>query len=165
MHPAVQNQIILKLSGPNTSAKEVAEIRKVMLSGRTGSICKIGKIQYGKLVPGDTSPSYKVEFKKLKKTPSKFAKDSAYIDSDKASSLKTRTPKPGDRLQPIGLNGTKKLQDIFVDKKIPQPVRKTIPVIISGKEIVCVGWLATSEKFKITEDTKNITKITFKQTK
>src|SRR5699024_8111317 len=34
--------------------------------------------------------------------------------------LKVRTRKPGDRMSWKGLNGTKKIKDIFIDEKIPR---------------------------------------------
>ena len=49
-----------------------------------------------------------------------------------------RTWRPGDRLQPFGLAGTKKVQDILVDAKTPREVRGRIPLIECGGELV---WL------------------------
>ena len=53
-------------------------------------------------------------------------------------SLMVRGRKPGDRIAPFGLPGTKKLQDVFTDAKVPEARRDTYPVIVSGDEIV---WL------------------------
>ncbi|MEO6457875.1 MAG: hypoxanthine phosphoribosyltransferase [Chloroflexia bacterium] len=43
-----------------------------------------------------------------------------------------RTRKPGDRIAPFGLSGSKSLQDLFVDAKIPREVRDRIPLLAFG---------------------------------
>ena len=49
-----------------------------------------------------------------------------------------RTARPGDRMNPYGMTGSKKLQDIFTDLKIPKRQRATWPVVVCGGEII---WL------------------------
>ncbi len=167
LHPAVQTHIILKLAGPSTSQKEVEEIRRIILAGKTDTTCKIGRIEYGKLVQSKEH-SFQTTFKILKKHPAKFAPNCAYLNFDKIRDIKTlkiRTPLPGDRIKPLGLKGSQKLQDLFTNKKIPQSLRKTIPVITLEGEIAAVGWLTIAEKFKILPSTRQILKIIFKDTK
>lgn len=49
--------------------------------------------------------------------------------------LWVRCWRPGDRMHPLGLNGhSKKLQDIWVDAKIPAAVRRWWPVIVSDPQ-------------------------------
>lgn len=63
--------------------------------------------------------------------------------------LFVRPWKAGDRFQPSGMKGTKKLQDFFTDQKIPKYDRRQIPVIVDEKdEIICVGDLRFSEPHK-----------------
>ena len=52
--------------------------------------------------------------------------------------LSVRGRKPGDRMSPYGLEGTRKLQDIFTDAKVPEAERDSYPIIVCGDEIV---WL------------------------
>ncbi len=68
-----------------------------------------------------------------------------------AGDLKVRTMRPGDRIAPIGLNGTKKLQDLFVDAKIDRSDRPTWPVVtrISDDQVVWVPRLAVSRHFLV----------------
>ena len=40
-----------------------------------------------------------------------------------------RGRRPGDRLQPAGMRGHKKLQDYYVDRKVPRRERDAAPVI------------------------------------
>lgn len=47
--------------------------------------------------------------------------------------LIVRTRKIGDKMMVKGLNGTKKVKDIFIDKKIPINVRDTWPIVVDSK--------------------------------
>ena len=49
-----------------------------------------------------------------------------------------RAVRPGDRMEPYGMEGSKKLQDIFTDLKIPKAKRERWPVVECGGEII---WL------------------------
>jgi tRNA(Ile)-lysidine synthase len=44
-------------------------------------------------------------------------------------------------MQPSGLDGTKKLQDLFVDAKLPRQERDAVPVFENERGIVWVGGL------------------------
>jgi tRNA(Ile)-lysidine synthase len=60
----------------------------------------------------------------------------------------------GDRFQPIGLKSPKKLQDLFMDGKIPREQRhKLIVAMTQNGEIFWVENLRMSENFKITPET------------
>jgi len=52
--------------------------------------------------------------------------------------LFVRTWRNGDRMRPFGLRGSKKLQDIFVDARVPADERARVPLFECGGEIV---WL------------------------
>ncbi len=45
---------------------------------------------------------------------------------------------PGDRFQPLGLNGEKKLQDFFTDARVPKEWRKRIPLLVTERGIAWV---------------------------
>lgn len=65
---------------------------------------------------------------------------SAELDADAVGSqVCVRGWRPGDRMQPAGMSGTKKLQDLFVDAGVPREERKGIPVFESARGIVWVG--------------------------
>jgi tRNA(Ile)-lysidine synthase len=49
-----------------------------------------------------------------------------------------RAWQPGDRMKPFGLGGSRKLQDIFTDAKIPAAERRCLPVVECAGEII---WL------------------------
>ena len=53
-------------------------------------------------------------------------------------SVTVRTRLPGDRFQPSGMTGTKKLQDFFTDAKIPREQRDGIPLLVCERGIAWV---------------------------
>jgi tRNA(Ile)-lysidine synthase len=70
------------------------------------------------------------------------------------SDVLVRSWRPGDRMSPLGLHGSKSLQDLFTARRVPRRERAMIPVIEAGDgEIVWVAGVATSELFKVTEST------------
>jgi tRNA(Ile)-lysidine synthase len=54
----------------------------------------------------------------------------------------------GDRIRPAGLDGSKSLQDLFTDRKVPRAERATWPVVETGGEIACVPAVAVAERFR-----------------
>ncbi|MBI2441379.1 MAG: tRNA lysidine(34) synthetase TilS [Lentisphaerae bacterium] len=52
--------------------------------------------------------------------------------------LTARSWRPGDRMRPLGLKGSKKLQDIFTDGKLPLGLRHRLPIIECGGEIIWI---------------------------
>ncbi|MCG0277687.1 MAG: tRNA lysidine(34) synthetase TilS [Thermanaeromonas sp.] len=79
----------------------------------------------------------------------------AWVDKDKLTGpLWARNWQPGDRFRPLGMKGTKKLQDLFVDAGIDMRERKRVPIIVSGEDIVWVAGVRLSEDFKITPETR-----------
>jgi tRNA(Ile)-lysidine synthase len=68
--------------------------------------------------------------------------------------LLVRTWRPGDRMAPLGLGGTKSLQDLFTARRVARSRRATVPVVECGGEIVWVAGVATSERFKVTAATR-----------
>ncbi|MGH7899159.1 MAG: tRNA lysidine(34) synthetase TilS [Candidatus Binatia bacterium] len=68
--------------------------------------------------------------------------------------LGVRTPKPGDRIRPLGLGGTKKLQDVFVDAKVPRDDRRSWPVFHAREVVLWVPGLSRSEIATVTAATR-----------
>jgi len=57
------------------------------------------------------------------------------------------------------MKGTKKLQNFFVDEKVPRYNRKQIPIIVDDQDaIICIGNLRFSEKHKHLSDKISIKK-------
>ncbi len=62
--------------------------------------------------------------------------------------LTLRCWRPGDRFRPLGMSGQKKLQDFFVDAKVPRRERERIPLLLSGERIAWVIGHRIAEDFR-----------------
>ena len=67
--------------------------------------------------------------------------------------LTVRGWQPGDRIQPLGMEGKKTLQDLFTDAGVPRSDRGRIPVVVSGGEIIWVAGLAVSHRHRLRPET------------
>jgi tRNA(Ile)-lysidine synthase len=79
-----------------------------------------------------------------------------FFDADKiGGEIILRHWRAGDRLQPIGMKSAVKLQDLFVNAKIPAPWRRSLILATTASgEVFWVEGLRISEKFKLTPQTK-----------
>jgi tRNA(Ile)-lysidine synthase len=73
--------------------------------------------------------------------------------------LAVRNAKPGDKMQPLGMAGTKKLKSFFIDEKIPRRQRDKIPLLIDRQSILWVAGIRMSERARITDRTRRVLKI------
>jgi tRNA(Ile)-lysidine synthase len=73
--------------------------------------------------------------------------------------LKMRNFRPGDRFRPLGVKGTQKLKEFFIDHKIPKFERPRILLLISGEMIAWVVGYRIDERVKVTEKTQRILKV------
>ncbi len=66
--------------------------------------------------------------------------------------LTIRNRRPGDRFRPLGLDGEKKLQDFFVDRKVARRLRDGVPLIVDDDDrIVWVAGHGIDEAFRVTD--------------
>jgi tRNA(Ile)-lysidine synthase len=86
----------------------------------------------------------------------KFCAGAEWFDADKVGpTIALRHWRPGDRFQPIGLAASVKLQDLFVNARIPRADRhRKVVATTAGGEIWWVEGLRISEKFKLGPATK-----------
>jgi tRNA(Ile)-lysidine synthase len=73
--------------------------------------------------------------------------------------LTVRTRREGDRVIPFGMNGSRKISDLMIDRKVPLGRRDRIPVIEDADGIVWVPGLVTAERTRIAGDEEQITRI------
>jgi tRNA(Ile)-lysidine synthase len=52
--------------------------------------------------------------------------------------IEVRTRRPGDRIAPLGMTGSKSLQDLFVDARVPAAERSGLPLLVVDGEVVWV---------------------------
>jgi len=63
----------------------------------------------------------------------------AAFDADRLpGALAVRFRRPGDRIYPTGMTGSKKLQDLLVDAKVPRRLRDRVPLLVSGDDVIWV---------------------------
>lgn len=87
-----------------------------------------------------------------------------YFDMDKINgNLRLRNRKNGDRFVPFGMKGSKKIKDYFIDEKIPKDLRDKIPLIVDKESILWVIGYRTDEKYRITDKTRHILKISYEK--
>ena len=77
-----------------------------------------------------------------------------------SSELLVRSWRPGDRIAALGLGGSKALQDLFVERRVPRRERARVAVVEAGGEIVWVAGLAMSERLKVTPATREAVRLT-----
>ena len=73
--------------------------------------------------------------------------------------LKIRNFRPGDRFQPLGVKGTQKLKEFFIDHKVPRFERPKVPLLISGEMIAWIVGYRIDERVKVNEKTERILKV------
>lgn len=75
-----------------------------------------------------------------------------------------RGRRAGDRIRPVGLGGSKSLQDLFVDRKIPRALRDRVPVVAdSAGRILWVVGLAVAEGVNVPADADDVVVLSFER--
>jgi tRNA(Ile)-lysidine synthase len=78
--------------------------------------------------------------------------------------LTVRGWQPGDRMQPLGLGGRKKLQDVFVDRKVPRDARQQVPIVMDARgQIVWVAGHVLGEPFRVTPGSDAVVVLTLRR--
>ena len=65
----------------------------------------------------------------------------------------------GDRIHPIGMSGTRKVHDVFVDRKLPRLRRDRFPVVALGDEIAWLPGLARAACALVTNATETVLRV------
>jgi len=87
----------------------------------------------------------------------------ALLDFDSLQgALSVRTWLPGDRYAPLGAPGSRKLQDLFTDRKVPARNRERLPIILSGDSQIawCPG-LPPAEMHRVKRDSSKVLRLTY----
>ncbi|MBM4330338.1 MAG: tRNA lysidine(34) synthetase TilS [Deltaproteobacteria bacterium] len=73
--------------------------------------------------------------------------------------LTVRSFRPGDRLQPLGMEGAKKVKDLFIDCKIPAPQRKRIPLLFKEDQLLWVAGVRLDHRIRLKPETKKALRV------
>jgi tRNA(Ile)-lysidine synthase len=85
--------------------------------------------------------------------PAEQGIDEALLDAaELGTAVIVRGWREGDRMRPAGLGGSKSLQDLFTDRKIPRALRHSLPLVEADGEVAWVAGVATGERFRARED-------------
>ena len=129
----------------------------------------IHSIIYPVKIPGETLvPEFGVKLIcaiSKRKTNFKLSTQNPYQESFDYGKIKEplfiRTRKNGDTFQPLGMIGKKKVKDFLIDQKISQPKKNRVLLLTDKSDIIWVAGLRISERFKVTEKTKQVLKVMF----
>ncbi len=123
--------------------------------------------EYPLVVPGETVfPGWRVRATLLERAdvrlcPGPWRIQMAY---EPGVPLWVRRRRPGDRFHPLGLSGSKKLQDFMVDAHIPRELRDNVPLVCSPQGIIWVAGWRLAEAARVLGQTKLVLEVLFEGT-
>ncbi len=100
-----------------------------------------------------------------------FSQYTVYIDREKIfgvvhdgepesaareDALVVRSRRDGDRIQPLGMDREKKVQDLLVDRHVPRAERGQIPLFFSREHCIWVGGVQLDHRVRLTRETRHI---------
>jgi len=81
---------------------------------------------------------------------------SAVFDADALPpALEVRSVRPGDRIHVLGV-GTRKVQDVLVDAKVPRETRASVPLLVGDGRVLWVAGLARSSVALVGPETSRV---------
>ncbi|MEZ0395973.1 MAG: tRNA lysidine(34) synthetase TilS [Anaerolineales bacterium] len=84
----------------------------------------------------------------------------AWLDAEATGeALLVRPRCPGDRFQPLGMETQVKLQDFFVNVKLPRRARSNWPLVCAGERIVWVPGFRLAHTARVTRGTRRLLKL------
>ena len=90
----------------------------------------------------------------IKDNPLALSVDSALL----IYPLTLRAWQQSDYFYPLGMKGSKKLSDLFIQQKVPLHKKKEVPLLVNGNgEIVWVAGYRPDERYKVSTKTKKVT--------
>ena len=103
----------------------------------------------------------KLVLEEIKKTSFTNNKNELFISvTDYFFPLTLRKWKTGDKFQPFGMNGFKKLSDYFKDQKLSKFDKEAVWILESNQQIVCIVGYRMDNRFKVTNESNQILKLT-----
>ncbi len=70
--------------------------------------------------------------------------------------ITVRRVQPGERMQPLGMRGSQKISDIFINAKIPQAARENWPLLCFGGQAAWLVGLRQDSAFQLQGDEEKI---------
>ena len=82
------------------------------------------------------------------------------LDADLLEGACLRLRRTGDRIHPLGAQGSRLFSDCLIDQKIDRPLRDFLPVIARGNEILCTFGAGISHEARIQNHTRRRVRLT-----
>jgi tRNA(Ile)-lysidine synthase len=89
--------------------------------------------------------------------------DSVTIAADTLNSLVIDSVRVGDRMRPLGMDGSRKLSDLLIDAKIPRRQRALIPVVRDSGRIVWLAGVRMSQEYRTVPSTVRAVRLTWER--
>jgi tRNA(Ile)-lysidine synthase len=84
-----------------------------------------------------------------------------FLDAERVGTLRLRPRRPGERMQPLGLNGrSAKLKEIMVNRKIPAGLRRRWPLLVNDHHPLWLVGHLLDERARVTAATRRVWQIT-----
>ena len=77
--------------------------------------------------------------------------------------LKLRKWKSGDKIQPLGMKGSKKVSDILIDFKISILEKENIYVLESNNDIIWIIGILINDKYKVDNNCSIYCKVVYQE--
>lgn len=87
---------------------------------------------------------------------------SVVVDVGEAAVLTVGPAREGERMRPLGMEGTKKLGDLLTDEKVPLRKRTGVPVVRDGEQVVWLAGVRMSEEYKVGPHTTRAMRLTWR---
>jgi tRNA(Ile)-lysidine synthase len=84
------------------------------------------------------------------------------IDAGEAGEFTVGPVREGERMRPLGMDGTKKLADLLADEKVPRRQRHGIPVVRDGERVVWLAGVRMSDEYKVGPHTTRAVRLTWR---
>ncbi len=152
-----QTQIILSTAEP----RKVCRVGLAPPSPAPTVLAVPGKTQFaGEEIEASILQRGEVDAAELSSDKSPFTE---YFDLDRVKlPIVVRTRRPGDRFQPLGMAGEKKVGKFLTTAKMPRDLRERILILADREKIVWVYPVRISEQAKITDRTRHVLQLTIR---
>jgi len=158
--PGLARLVLSRLAGETLSRERVARIlgldprgtHELDVPGGGRAVVEYGRVRFSRTPDAEPPPPVplpvpgRASFGAWEVTATEGHGGDAVLAAGQLAGARVRAWQDGDRMRPAGLGGTKTLQDLFTDRKVPRTLRRTLPVVEARGEIVWVAGVAAAER-------------------
>ncbi len=84
----------------------------------------------------------------------------AFFDADElGAGLSVRNFRNGDRFEPLGMSGHKKVKDLFIDRKLALAERASLPLLVAGDRVLWIPGHGRSRDALVTPASRTVLRI------